>query len=104
MRMSAKKLVVLCLALVIAVAVSLVGSYAVSKSVSDKHVQKSGISLTSSGGHLLLFVNDRLVSPRWRFVYEYNNVITGSVYDVQVSLFGTHIETPEDRNRKKERS
>jgi len=102
--MFAKKLIILCLVLVLAVALSLVGSYALSKAVSDKYVRKSGAPVTPSGGHLVLFVNDRLVSPRWRFVYEYKDVITGSVYDVQVSFFGTLLETPEDRNRKKGRS
>ena len=100
--MFSKKLIILCLVLGFAAALSLVGSYSLSKSTADKYVRESGAPVVPDGGHLVLFFNDRLISPRWRFVYEYKDVITGSIYDVQVSLFGKLLEVPEDRKQPKE--
>lgn len=76
-----------------AICLSLGGSYMFSKGVAENYVKRSGAPVKLSRGHLVLFVGGEMVYPRWRFVFEFGEeVLTGSTYDVQVSLLGTIVE------------
>jgi hypothetical protein len=50
-------------------------------------------SLSSLKGRLILFENKAL-KPQWLFSAEYNEIITGTTFDIQISMFGKVTKQP----------
>lgn len=55
-------------------------------------------SLSPLHGRLIIFRNDK-IKPQWVFSAEYEKLITGATFDINISLFGKVIQQPPKTNK-----
>jgi len=88
-----KKIIILFLIIFIIIGILLFLSYSIAKGRAEEVAKRFPGNLSPLKSHLVLSIGNDF-KPCWIFQAEYNDLLTGSTFDVYITLFGKVFKKP----------